>query len=138
MTGTYTLQGITCERGSCDHCGRELARLFRVQSPTGTQIIVGVSCAKKLTGYSWSVAQAERMQRMVEREARAEALYGDLYRSLKAQAHLEAERYGCGGAAGSGFIALRDDNAVEWATDMLAKSIAREGLATGCTCEVVA
>lgn len=132
----WSLQGITSGRGACDHCDRTLSRLFRVMSPGGECMQVGRVCAATLTGYRWSVAQAERIEATVRRDAAATEKFGLLYTDLKAQAALTARRYGTSGAAGEGAGVLRDlpaymtvAEAEAFARRMLAVSIAREGAA---------
>jgi hypothetical protein len=59
----WQLIGITSGRGRCEHCGRSLARLFRITNPEGgVQMVVGRVCSMKLTGYNWSTALAERIE----------------------------------------------------------------------------
>lgn len=109
MTQTgWTLKGITDGRGACDHCGRTLSRLFRIADPSGQVIVVGRTCSAKLTGFSWTVAQAEHLERLARGEAAAERDYGQLYLDLKAVAARTAERYGVTGAAGDALQVLRD------------------------------
>jgi ribosome-binding protein aMBF1 (putative translation factor) len=60
MTTTWQLVGITSGEATCDHCGRTLARCFRVVTPDGAEMTVGRVCSAKLTGYNWKLAQAER------------------------------------------------------------------------------
>lgn len=67
---TWTLRGITAGRSTCDHCGRSLARLFRVESPDGVLMTVGRTCSQRLTGYSWQVRMAERAQAHTDAAAR--------------------------------------------------------------------
>jgi hypothetical protein len=135
-TTTYRLLGITDGRGACDHCGRTLSRLFRIATPTGDTMVVGRTCSANLTGYRWSVAQAERLEALRLREEAALADYGDLYLSLVAQARAEAAVGGVAGAAGEGVLVLRDRPAyleeaerVAFAREMLARSLARVGQA---------
>lgn len=125
---TWKLQGITASRGQCDHCGRTLARLFRVVAPTGAEMVVGRICSAKLTGYSWSVAQAERIEARKAAERGALAEFGNLY----AEAVMLAESSICSvaGPAGEASIGLRDggidaDTAEFWLTK------ARRNLAAG-------
>lgn len=133
---TWQLRGITSGEANCDHCGRTLARCFRVVSPAGDEMTVGRVCSAKLTGYNWKVAQAERVEGIRLAEERAAATYGDLWTALTAQHFREGERLGMGAHAAEGRIALRDlkpwqDAAemVAFAREMLAVSIARVGRA---------
>lgn len=128
MSAEWTLKGIRRDAGSCDHCGRSLGRLFRVERADGEQMTVGVACSKRLTGYNWSVAQAERAQALAEREARAAEQWPELWEALTAQALREAHAYnGMGSHAASGRVELRDRGNVSFATEMLALSVARIG-----------
>jgi hypothetical protein len=95
---------------------------------------VGRSCSKNLTGYNWSLAQAERIERFERMDRDAEAKYGDLYRSLKSQGEHEGRVLGYGGFCTEAWIWLRDlkpwmDEAyyVEYAEKALAESIAKYG-----------
>lgn len=119
----WSLVGVTAGRGACDHCGRSLARLFRVLSPEGAVLTVGRSCAAGLTGWSASWADAERAERRRVAELAARESYGDLY------AALEAVQVSCG-PAGLGLAALRGEygwmgevEAVEYAREMLAAAV---------------
>jgi hypothetical protein len=100
MTTTWKLQGITADRGQCDHCGRTLARLFRVVNPEGAEMVVGRTCSAKLTGYSWSVAQAKQIES--QRIVRAAAVdhFGALYTDTLALAYAHAAQHGTQGAFG--------------------------------------
>jgi hypothetical protein len=134
-TTTWTLKGITASRGTCDHCGRTLARLFRIADPEGRQMTVGRVCARQMTGWNWTVAHAERVERMHQRERAAEERYGDLWRTLRAQAAHEGTVAGVAGVAGTALYALRDGGywgddtaeAVRYGRDCLAASVARHG-----------
>src|SRR5882724_3359209 len=74
---TWRLAGITASKGSCEHCGRSLSRLFRVINPDGRDMIVGRTCSAKLTGYNWTVAQAERTEALGYRAAQAQIMLRD-------------------------------------------------------------
>ena len=100
MTTTWKLQGITADRGQCDHCGRTLARLFRVVNPDGAEMVVGRTCAAKLTGYSWSIALAERVEAQRIARAAAVAHFGALYTDTLALAYAHAAEHGTQGAYG--------------------------------------
>jgi hypothetical protein len=80
-TGTWTLRGISAGRATCDHCGRNLARCFLVESPEGKRMTVGRTCSKRLTGYDWTVRVAERAAAFTAAEERNP----DLYRALDAE-----------------------------------------------------
>lgn len=90
MTTTWSLKGITADRGQCDHCGRTLARLFRVVNPDGAEMVVGRVCSAKLTGYSWSIALAERIEAGRIVRAAAVAKFGTLYTDTLARAYAHA------------------------------------------------
>lgn len=128
MSTDWTLKGIRRDSGSCDHCGRTLGRLFRVADAAGVEMTVGVGCSKKLTGYSWSVAQAERMQACADREARAAERWPELWSALLAQMEREQAAFdGYTGDAGAGLYELRDRGNVQYAAESLALSIAKVG-----------
>lgn len=80
-TATWTLTGITHTRGTCDHCGRTIARRF---------------------------AQAEAAERRAHAEAAAAADFGPLWVEAVAQRDREAAVTGRAGAAGEAVTALRD------------------------------
>jgi hypothetical protein len=136
---TWTLAGITSGEATCDHCGRTLARCFRVVAPNGDDMTVGRVCSAKLTGYKWAVAAAERAERLRIAEETATERYGDLYAALTAQAAAEAARFQVATFAGQARTILRDPQrrgwdmdeaaAVAYARDMLARSIAQVGRA---------
>jgi hypothetical protein len=135
-TTTWQLVGITTGEATCDHCGRTLARCFRVVTPDGDEMTVGRVCSAKLTGYNWKLAQAERAERLRAAEEAAATRYGQLYADLTAQHELEGRRLGMGSHAAQGRIALRDRKAwqdeaetLAYARDMLAESVARWGRA---------
>jgi hypothetical protein len=113
-TATWTLRGITAARANCDHCGRSLARCFRVTSPEGAEMIVGRTCAKRLTGWSWSLAQAERMEALRLREEAAAATYGDLWERVVLAARGPEAYTAC--PAGEAMILLRD-NTSPWLSE---------------------
>ncbi len=118
----YTLRGITSGSGVCDHCGRTLARLFRVTSPDGTDLTVGRTCSAKLTGYKWNVALAERIERFRIADEAAASKYGQLYTELHAAARATAARYETAGIAGDALGGLRDGHidtatAAAWLAD---------------------
>lgn len=100
-TAGWQLIGITGGRGRCEHCGRSLARLFRITDPDGVQMVVGRVCSMKLTGYTWSTALAERIEAGRVAEELATERYGDLWVELKAVAKATAECRSSQGTAGS-------------------------------------
>jgi hypothetical protein len=108
--GSWTLLGIDKARGACDHCGRTIARRFRIQSSDGQIMNVGSTHAKQATGWSWTVAQAERAEQMARREAAAEADYPTLWVEARRQRDHENRITGRGGAAAEAVGALRDRN----------------------------
>jgi hypothetical protein len=107
-TTTWTLLGIDHTRGTCDHCGRTLTRRFRIQGPDGTISHVGSTHAKQMTGWSWTVAQAEHAERRTRAETAAAADFGALWAEAVAQRDLEVAVTGRAGAAGEAVTALRD------------------------------
>lgn len=133
MPTTYILKGITAANGECDHCHRDLARLFRIADADGNEMVVGRKCAMNLTGYNWSIAQAERIQKLADAEVRAAADFGELWEAVKAQSAREGEILHYGGAATEAMIALRDrrwmtdDEAKDFAEKMLAESVSSIG-----------
>jgi len=122
----YRLVGITKGESECEHCGRALGRLFRLVGPEGDEMVVGRVCSAKLTGYNWSVKDAERAQRIADAEAKAAADYGQLWTEIVAQSRYEGQRFGYGGAATEGMIVLRDRR---WMTDDEARAFAEKALA---------
>jgi len=132
-TATWTLLGIDHTRGTCDHCGRTLTRRFRVQSPDGTISHVGSTHAKQMTGWSWTIAQAEHAERRARAEAAAAVDFSDLWVEAVAQRDLEVSVTGRAGAAGEAVTALRDrtvpGDLLGFAEGCLLKSYATVGAA---------
>lgn len=120
----WTLQGITEGSDACEHCGRTLSRLFRVTSPEGTEMVVGRVCSRKLTGYSWTVALAERVERSRLRDERAAATYGELWTEARRVAAATASLPGIetAGIAGDALEGMRQGVEREWAEMVLAKA----------------
>lgn len=125
-TATWTLQGITTGRGSCDHCGRDLARLFRITSPAGQAMVVGRTCSAKLTGYRWDVALAQRVERSRLRDMAAEAAYGDLWHEARRVATATAALPGVetAGIAGDALEGMRMGVERDWCEGVVAKAAA--------------
>ena len=117
MSGTWVLRGITGGRASCEHCGRDLARCFRVENPAGEQMVVGRVCATKLTGHSWSLALAERIERRRQAQQAAQELFGERYREATAvrARQMAARPSGTAGAAGEAISAMESAAAGTWA-----------------------
>lgn len=113
---TWKLTGITASKGSCDHCGRNLSRLFRVVTPEGQAMIVGRSCSAKLTGYNWTVAQAERTEAIRLGEIRAAEKYGDLWAEVNRIARDPEVGMALGYRAAQAQIMLRDERE-RWMSD---------------------
>lgn len=132
-TATWTLLGIDHTRGTCDHCGRTITRRFRVQGPDGTVSHVGSTHAKQMTGWSWTVAQAEHAERRTRAEAAAAVDFGALWVEAVAQRDREVSLTGRPGAAGEAVTALRDrtvpGDLLGFVEDCLMKSYARVGAA---------
>lgn len=68
-TAWYLTEMLTTP-GSCDHCGRALKHLYRVVNPGGEIMTVGRGCVKKLTGWTLEAANAVRILRLAQRDAR--------------------------------------------------------------------
>ncbi len=126
-SGTWTLQGITDGRGACDHCGRSLARLFRVTNPEGQQMVVWRVCSARFTGWNLSVAQAERAERFARLEAAAQAKWGDLYVQAREAAAAVAARTGTAGGPGEALTMMRDQP--HWVDDDEARAFVARCLA---------
>lgn len=125
-TAGWQLIGITGGRGSCEHCGRSLARLFRITDPQSVQMVVGRVCSMKLTGYTWSTALAERIEAGRVAEELAAERYGDLWVELKAVAKATAgcrSSQGTAGSAGEGMHGLLKG----WISEEQARTLLRDG-----------
>jgi hypothetical protein len=59
--------------GQCEHCPRQLVTHYEVTSSDGRKMTVGRGCLKKVTGWTVTAAEAERMIRQAAREARWQA-----------------------------------------------------------------
>src|SRR5882724_9312667 len=113
---TWRLAGITASKGSCEHCGRSLSRLFRVINPDGRDMIVGRTCSAKLTGYNWTVAQAERTEALRLRSDAAAVKYGDLWVEVNRIARDPQVPAALGYRAAQAQIMLRDERE-RWMSD---------------------
>ncbi|CAL9611253.1 hypothetical protein SUDANB1_05630 [Streptomyces sp. enrichment culture] len=62
----------------CDHCGRLLKHLYDVTNArTGQALTVGRGCCKKVTGWTLAAAEAARLLRHAEQEAREAAVWAE-------------------------------------------------------------
>ena len=68
----WTLSGISLRDDTCEHCGRVLSRVFIVTHASGQVYRRGQVCARKVTGWSWQVALAERIQRVRDLDVAAQ------------------------------------------------------------------
>lgn len=66
----WYLTKILHTEGVCDHCGRQLKHLYEVVNPAGVEMTVGRGCVKKLTGWTVSYAEAQRLLYCVEIDRR--------------------------------------------------------------------
>lgn len=62
---TWRLTGKPAGGGQCEHCPRALVHRYEVTSSTGVKMTVGRGCLKKVTGWTFTAAQAEREIRMI-------------------------------------------------------------------------
>lgn len=67
---TWYLIKILHTEGVCDHCGRQLKHLYEVVNPDGAEMTVGRGCVKKLTGWTVSYAEAQRLLYCAELDRR--------------------------------------------------------------------
>lgn len=70
---THYLTGIHRGTGTCDHCRRPLKNLFTIADASGAEMTVGRSHARQFTGWTPTVAEAERAQYLTDRAAAWEA-----------------------------------------------------------------
>jgi len=75
----WTLTGISLRDDTCDHCRRLLSRVFTVAHSSGAEYRLGRVCAREITGWSWQVALAERVQRARDLDAAAGRQYPQLW-----------------------------------------------------------
>lgn len=127
MTTTWRLTGITTGRSTCDHCGRSLARCFRV-TRDGAEMTVGRVCSAKLTGYNWTVAQAERTEQIRVNSIRAAVKYGDLWVEVNRIAQDPQVPIPLGYRAAQAQIMLRDERE-HWMSDAERVAFVRDLLA---------
>ncbi len=79
-TTDWHLTGIrTSPAGeTCGHCPRTLKNLYDVEnSQTGQTMTVGRGCCKNVTGWTLSAAEAARILRTAERQARKAAAWAE-------------------------------------------------------------
>ncbi len=70
----WHLAGICKGSGECDHCGRELKNLYSLRNAaTGKEMIVGRGCCVKVTGWTLTAAEAQRMMVVAEMDLRRAA-----------------------------------------------------------------
>ncbi|EMF20377.1 hypothetical protein H114_32579 [Streptomyces gancidicus BKS 13-15] len=66
------------EGHACDHCGRRLKHLYDVTNPrTGEALTVGRGCCKKVTGWTLAAAEAARLLRHAQEQARQAAVWAE-------------------------------------------------------------
>lgn len=93
-TTEWMLTGISTSSGQqCGHCPRILKNLYTVKSlTTGETMAVGRGCCKKVTGWTLSAAEAQRLMRAAAIETREDTAfdrYGDDYRLTVALAQFD-------------------------------------------------
>ena len=119
--------------GSCDHCSRDLAYRYLITTPDGREMVVGRGCLKTLTGWTLSVAQAEREIRWNAIRAARAARWADFAAAMPTEAATivaDCEAYAAttpasqGGGA-SHEIRLYIENGEPAALDLLAAYMAR-------------
>ncbi|AVH61769.1 MULTISPECIES: hypothetical protein [Streptomyces] len=79
-TTDWHLTGIrTSHAGeTCGHCPRTLKNLYDIKnSQTGQTMTVGRGCCKKVTGWTLAAAEAARILRVAERQARKVAAWAE-------------------------------------------------------------
>lgn len=59
--------------GQCGHCPRQLVTHYVITSGDGQVMRVGRGCLKKVTGWTVTAAEADRILRRAERDARWQA-----------------------------------------------------------------
>lgn len=52
LDGSWKLTGIQHDKGQCDHCGRDLGKVFQVVHPSGRTANLGSTHAAKATGFN--------------------------------------------------------------------------------------
>lgn len=93
LDGSWKLTGIQHDKGQCDHCGRDLGKVFQVVHPSGRTANLGSTHAAKATGFN-KVQQAadaaaaleEKQKQRVESEKKLrDSGEGDLIDRLQAR-----------------------------------------------------
>ena len=64
----WKLAGMGRKSDVCEHCGRELRRVYIIRHDDGRVMTCGRVCVKKVTGWTLELAEVDRVARKAETE----------------------------------------------------------------------
>lgn len=68
LDGSWKLTGIQHDKGQCDHCGRDLGKVFQVVHPSGRTANLGSTHAAKATGFNKVQQAADAAAALAEKQ----------------------------------------------------------------------